>query len=171
MTGAAEEAQPNLDTSAHPETLPLTRGPVGSTLAEDASFINVREVGDWAKESREYKPPLLSCVTLFTLSLGLLAGFVPAFAATDVRQHGGWWGIFLCGSVLGVLLAVLSLLAMVVELPWLAEKLSRVKRPTPLERLADRMERACQGGLLRAAAADAALRREEEKAREPEPVK
>src|SRR5438874_1878588 len=123
MTETSEHAKPKIDTGQHRETLAVTRGPVGSTLAEDVSFINVREVGDWCKESREYKPPLLSSVTLFTLSLGLLLGFVPAFAATDVHTHGGWWGIFLAGSILGGAMTILSLLAMAVELPWVSNKL------------------------------------------------
>jgi hypothetical protein len=140
--------------------LPMTRGPVDQTLAEEPSFINVREVQDWCKESREYKPPILSSMTLLTLSLGVLVGFVPALAATDIDENGAWWGVFLSGTILGGVGCACAVLAMVVELPSVQKRLKRKKRPTALERLADRMEGACEKGRLRAAAAQDALRRE-----------
>ena len=92
-----EPEKPVVDTrerqETSPKTLPMLRGPVESTLAEDASFINVREVQDWCAESREYRPPLLSSATLLSLSLGALIGFVPAYLATDVRTDGVWKGL------------------------------------------------------------------------------
>lgn len=151
--------------------LSVTRGAVDPTMAEDVSFINVREIEDWCKESREYRPPLLSAMNLFILALGLLAGFVPAFAATDVDRNGGWWGIFLLGSIIGGVLCVCALISMVIELPRARKKLHHEAHISPLERLAERMQRASEKGLLRAAAAESALLRErQEKEREGEGV-
>jgi hypothetical protein len=166
----SETKQPaTLDTRERKETLPITRGALESTLAEDVSFINVREIRDWSKESREYRPPILSAATLFGLSLGLLGGFVPALAATDADVNGVWWGIFLFGSILGGVVCLLALLSMVLDSPWVRRKLHR-ERPTALERLADRMESACEKGLVRAAAAEDALREREEREREGQGV-
>jgi hypothetical protein len=156
-----QSARPNADPLSTPvSTVPLTRGAVDETLAEDPAFINVREVGDWCKECRDYKPQVLSATSLFAISLGALIGFLPALAATDSKTHGVWWGIFLLGSILAGTGCVAALLSMVIELPTVRGKLHRTKRPSPLERLADRMEGACEKGRLRAAAV---LRAEEEK--------
>ncbi len=162
MTNA--HTTPSLDASERAETLALTRGPVGSTVAEDQSFINIREVEDWCKESRDYRPPLLSSITLFSVSLGLLVGFIPAFAATDIDENGAWWGAFLVGSIIGGIGCAAALVAMVV--PAIGNKMGHRKRLSPLERLAERMQRACEKGRLRAAAAESALRELEEKERE-----
>lgn len=165
-----EEQVAKVDASERKETLPVLRGAVGSTVAEDVSFINVREVSDWCREAREYRPPLLSSATLFSLSLGLLVGFAPAYAATDVQGNGVWKGLFLAGAILGGVGCVLSLFSMVFELRRRSDEQSQ-RRPTPLQRLASRMEGACEKGLLRAAAAEAALRERQEKERaEGEPV-
>lgn len=146
--------------SVSTEPVPLTRGAVGETVAEDQSFINIREVRDWCKEAREHKPPLVSSTTAFSLSVGLVIGFAPAYAATDVATNGVWKGIFLLGAIIGIGGVILSLLAMVMELPNVRKRLHRVARPTDLERLADRMHGACENGRLRAAAAERALQRE-----------
>lgn len=148
--------------------LSVTRGAVDPTMAEDVSFINVREVEDWCKESREYRPPLLSSMNLLILALGLLVGFVPAFAATDVDENGGWWGIFLLGSIIAGGLCILALISMIVELPRVRRTLHREARMSPLDRLSERMQRASEKGLLRAAAAESALRERQEKEREDE---
>src|SRR5438128_694798 len=78
----------------------VTRGGIGSTVAEDPSFINVREIGDWCKECREYRPPILAAATLFGLSFGALLGFLPAYVATDAATSASWRGAFLMASVL-----------------------------------------------------------------------
>jgi MFS family permease len=132
-------------------------------LAEDQSFINVREVEDWCKECREYKPPVLNATTFLAISLGALVGFLPALAATDSKRNGVWWGIFLLGSIIAGVGCIIALLAMVIEMPRVRKKLHREHRPSTHERLADRMEGASEKGRLRAAAAEEALRAEEEK--------
>jgi hypothetical protein len=157
----ASPTNPGSDPRATPvETVSITRGAVDETVAEEPSFITVREVGDWCRECREYRPEVLNSTTALAISLGALVGFLPAFAATDSKRNGGWWGIFLFGSIIAVAGCILALLAMVVGLPSVQRLLHRKERPTSLERLADRMEGACEKGRLRAAAA---LRAEEEK--------
>jgi hypothetical protein len=146
-----------------PTSLTIMRSVEVSTLAEDVSFMNVREVEDWCKESREHRAPILSAANAFGLSLGALVGFLPAWAATDVHTHGGWWGLFLMGWIVAVVGCILSALSMLAEdVPKLRKFLGRERQPTPLERLAVRMERACEKGRLRAAAAEAALQAKED---------
>jgi hypothetical protein len=136
---------------------------VDETVAEEPSFITVREVGDWCRECREYKPPILSATSLFTVSLGALIGFVPALAATHSDTQAVWWGVFLMGSIVAGAVCGLALLAMIVELPTITKALHRKRRRSPMERLADVMEGASEKGRLRAAAA---LRAEKEKREE-----
>jgi hypothetical protein len=147
------------------ETLPVYRSALESTMAEDPTLINVREVLDWCSESRDYRPPLASSTTLLSLSLGLLVGFGPAYAATDVSSNGVWKGLFLFGALLGLAGCICALIAMAAGSARIRNKFHIDKRPTALERLADRMENACQKGLLRAAAAEDALREKVEKER------
>lgn len=146
-------------------TVPVTRGAVDETVAEEPSFITVREVRDWCRECREYKPPILSATSLFAISLGALVGFLPALAATHSETQPVWWGVFLMGSIVAGAVCGLSLLAMVVDLPTVTKLLHRKQRRSSLERMADVMQEASEKGRLRAAAALRAVEveREEEK--------
>jgi hypothetical protein len=154
-----EQSKSSLQPEEKFSVVPITRGALDETLAEDPSFISVREVADWCRECREYKPQILSASSLFAISLGALVGFVPALAATDSDTQAVWWGVFLMGSIIAGAVCILALLAMVVELPTVMTLLHRKQRRSPMERLADVMERASEKGRLRAAAA---LRSEEE---------
>jgi hypothetical protein len=157
---------PRLGVENRELTYPITRGEVGKTLAEPPSFINVREVRDWCKECREYRPQMLSATNLFAVSLGALVGFLPALAATNSKTNGGWWGIFFLGSVVAAVGCLVALLAMVMEMPSVRKRLGLSERPSMHQRLADRMDGACQAGLLRASAAEEALQREEKRQEE-----
>lgn len=142
-----------------------TRGPVGMTMAEEFSFINVREIDDWCKDARQYRPSPWTAMSTFAISAGLLAGFVPAWQSTNAQAHAGWWGVFLAMSLVSALACFASLLALAVRMPAVAKKLRSSAAvpppvPTPLERLAERMEKACREGRPIAAAATAALERE-----------
>jgi hypothetical protein len=165
MTETPQENKSANLTIENTTVYPITRSGVGDTLAEDPSFINVRELNDWCRECREYKPSVVSATNLFAISLGAFAGFLPAWQATDVHQHGGWWGFFLFGTIAAVVGCGVALLAMVVQLPTVREKLHLKATRSMHDRLADTMEHACKAGLLRASAAEEALQREEEKAR------
>lgn len=147
-------------------TLQTTRGEVGTTLAEHFSFINVREIEDWCKDARTHRPRAITATAGFGVGGSLLLGFIPALESTDLHEHGVWYGAFLVGALVGAAILVISTLVLIVQIPFLSARLRDwglmgEMTPSPLERLAERMEAACEKGLPIAAAATEALAREE----------
>jgi hypothetical protein len=149
-------------------TFKPVRGAIGITMGEDFSFIDERDIREWCKDAREHRPPLLTASTAFIFFAGVALTAAPAYLSTDAKHHGEWRGVFLVialGSAVGCALALLSL---IIHLPAFDKPLRKwglmpPRISTPLERLAERMQNACESGRPYAAAASAALEEAERK--------
>lgn len=120
-----------------------------STKAEDKSFINCREIEDWCRECRRFRPPIVNTWNALSLSLGLLVGFVTGLSSTDQKTEAAWWGVFVTGTAMSAVALVASILAMVVGHSDKVRKMMHLGNWAPvLEPLAERMERAKQKGAV-----------------------
>jgi hypothetical protein len=125
-----------------------------STLAEKKTVINCREIEDWCRECKSFRPHLINAVNLFGISLGLFVGFLTGLASTSRHTNGTWWGAFLLGTLASGIVMFLSFIYVVVtHIPRLRKMLGMDERLQPtLQPLAERMDRAMTAGMPQAQA-------------------